>query len=95
MRFVKGILFFLFLMIFSVTLPAQEGQKNPEAEKEFDPGTFILNHIADSHEWHILSKKDGKSVAVYLPVILYQKDKGLDFCFFQVILCRFVIQFTI
>jgi len=79
MRFVKGILFFLFLMIFSVTLPAQEGQKNPEAEKEFDSGTFILNHIADSHEWHILSKKDGKSVAVYLPVILYQKDKGLDF----------------
>lgn len=79
MRFVKGILFFLFLLIFSVTLPAQEGQKNPEAEKEFEPGPFILAHIADSHEWHILSKKDGGSIALYLPVILYQKDKGLDF----------------
>jgi F-type H+-transporting ATPase subunit a len=34
--------------------------------------------VADSHEWHILTKKNGESVAIYLPVIVYQKDKGLD-----------------
>jgi F-type H+-transporting ATPase subunit a len=34
--------------------------------------------VADSHEWHILTKKDGGSIAIYLPVILYQKDKGLN-----------------
>jgi F-type H+-transporting ATPase subunit a len=78
MRFVKGILFSLLLLIFSVPLKAQEEQGTKEAEEEFDPGTFILGHVADSHEWHILTKKDGESVAIYLPVILYQKDKGLD-----------------
>jgi F-type H+-transporting ATPase subunit a len=78
MRFVKGILFSLLLLIFSVPLRAQEEQGMKEAEKEFESGTFILDHIADSHEWHILTKKDGGSVAIYLPVILYQKDKGLD-----------------
>jgi F-type H+-transporting ATPase subunit a len=78
MRFVKGILFSLLLLIFSVRLPAQEEQKVTGAEEEFDPGTFILAHVADSHEWHILTKKNGESVAIYLPVIVYQKDKGLD-----------------
>lgn len=78
MRFVKGILFSLLLLIFPVPLKAQEEQGTKEAEEEFDPGTFILAHVADSHEWHILTKKDGESIAIYLPVILYQKDKGLD-----------------
>jgi F-type H+-transporting ATPase subunit a len=78
MRSVKGILFSLLLLIFSVPLPAQEEQKVTGAEEEFDPGTFILAHVADSHEWHILTKKNGESVAIYLPVIVYQKDKGLD-----------------
>jgi F-type H+-transporting ATPase subunit a len=71
-------LFSLLLLIFSVPLPAQEEQKVTGAEEEFDPGTFILAHVADSHEWHILTKKNGESVAIYLPVIVYQKDKGLD-----------------
>ena len=37
-----------------------------------------MEHIADSHEWHLLTKKNGESVAIYLPVILYSKEKGLD-----------------
>lgn len=48
-------------------------------EKEFVPGTYILDHIADSHEWHIYTDKHGHHVSVYLPVILYTKDKGLSF----------------
>jgi F-type H+-transporting ATPase subunit a len=79
MRFVKGILIILFLVMFSVALPAQEEQGIAEAEKEFDASSFILDHIADSHEWHILTKGNGESVAIYLPVILYSKEKGLDF----------------
>jgi F-type H+-transporting ATPase subunit a len=78
MRFVKGILFSLLLLIFSVPLQAQEEKEVTGAEEEFDPGTFILAHVADSHEWHILTKRNGESVAIYLPVIVYQKEKGLD-----------------
>jgi len=65
-------------MIFPVVLPAQEEHGAPEAEEEFDASTFILEHIADSHEWHILTRGNGESVAIYLPVILYSRDKGLD-----------------
>jgi F-type H+-transporting ATPase subunit a len=78
MQFVKGILFALLLLIFSVPLPAQEEKEVNGKEEEFVPGTFILAHIADSHEWHILTKKNGEGVAIYLPVIVYQSDKGLD-----------------
>jgi len=45
---------------------------------EFDASTFILDHIADSHEWHLLTLKDGRNIALYLPVILYSKEKGFD-----------------
>jgi F-type H+-transporting ATPase subunit a len=76
---------FIFLFIFS-TVTAQDHQASGEkkehspqgTEEEFDASTFIMEHIADSHEWHLLTKKNGESVAIYLPVILYSKDKGLD-----------------
>ena len=75
MRFVKGILFVLLLLIFPVALSSQEEHGAPEAEEEFNASSFILEHIADSHEWHILTKKNGESVAIYLPVILYFRGK--------------------
>jgi len=56
----------------------EEGKEKADSEAPFDASTFIMDHIADSHEWHILTKKDGKSVAIYLPVIVYTKDKGID-----------------
>ena len=49
-----------------------------ESEEAFDASTFIMEHIADSHEWHILTRSNGESVAIYLPVILYSKEKGID-----------------
>jgi F-type H+-transporting ATPase subunit a len=36
----------------------------------FDPGTFILEHIGDAYEWHILTV-NGHHVSVPLPVIVY------------------------
>ena len=80
MQFVKASLFFLLLTFFPVALPAQEENSShaAEAEEAFDASSFIMDHIADSHEWHILTKKNGESVAVYLPVILYSKEKGFD-----------------
>jgi F-type H+-transporting ATPase subunit a len=74
----KFLVIFLFL-IFSVSgaLLSKE-EKTPVAEKkEFNASEYILEHIADSHEWHILTKKNGESLAIYLPVILYTKETGL------------------
>ena len=64
--------------MFSIPSKATKENETSQTEVEFDASTFILEHIADSHEWHILTKKNGESLAVYLPVILYSKGKGLD-----------------
>jgi F-type H+-transporting ATPase subunit a len=53
-------------------------KEKAEPEGAFDASTFIMDHIADSHEWHLLTKKDGENIAIYLPVILYRKENGLD-----------------
>ncbi|WP_430814235.1 F0F1 ATP synthase subunit A [Carboxylicivirga sp. RSCT41] len=48
------------------------------SENEFDPMEMIMHHIADSHEWHVISyKSDGeeKHITIPLPVILI--DEGL------------------
>ena len=57
----------------------QSENKEEQVEEEFDARSYILEHIADSHEWHILTKKNGESVSIYLPVILYSKETGLHF----------------
>jgi F-type H+-transporting ATPase subunit a len=73
-------LFYIFLLAaFSLPLSGQEAPVSHTDSTAFDASTFILDHIADSHEWHILTKKNGEEVAIYLPVILYSKGKGLDF----------------
>lgn len=82
---------FLALLILMVLQPSasfaqehQDGEHDTHAEsshsedEEFDPGNYILDHIADSHEWHIYTDKHGHHKSIYLPVILYSKDKGLS-----------------
>lgn len=46
-------------------------------EPEFDPGTFIFDHIADSYDWHLFDI-DGKHYSVPLPIILYTRKNGLN-----------------
>jgi F-type H+-transporting ATPase subunit a len=57
---------------------SQEENSTTAPKKEFVASDFILDHIADSHEWHILTKKNGKSISIYLPVIIYSKESGLS-----------------
>jgi F-type H+-transporting ATPase subunit a len=74
------ICFFLLLLLLtsSPSLFSQEDKKEEPQKEKFVASDFILDHIADSHEWHILTKKDGKSIAIYLPVILYSKNSGFN-----------------
>jgi F-type H+-transporting ATPase subunit a len=74
------ICFFLLLLLLtsSPSLFSQEEKKEEPQKEKFVASDFILDHIADSHEWHILTKKDGKSIAIYLPVILYSKNSGFS-----------------
>jgi len=73
--------FFIFLLLAGTSAKAfcQEAEVKAEGKEKFKANAYILDHIADSHEWHILTKKNGESVAIYLPVIVYSKEKGLNF----------------
>lgn len=53
----------------------QEEEKG-EGREKFEASSFILDHIADSHEWHLFGEGE-KSVALYLPVILFDKESGI------------------
>lgn len=72
--------FFFILLLAGITTSAfgQEVEGKGERTEKFDASTFILEHIADSHEWHILTKPNGESVAIYLPVIVYSRESGLN-----------------
>ena len=70
----KTSIILLFSLVFTGTIAfASDG-----TDEKFDPSSFIIDHIGDSHEWHLWDKQNGESVAIYLPVILYSKEKGFD-----------------
>ena len=77
-RILFGLIFFLLLAGSTISVFSQEVGKKEVPAAKFDAGPYIMAHIADSHEWHILTKKNGESVAIYLPVIVYSKEKGLN-----------------
>ena len=69
-KFIK-ILFVAFLLSPTPVVKAgHDGGKEP-----FNPGTFILEHIGDTYEWHIFTY-NGHHVSIPLPVILYSKQSG-------------------
>ncbi len=57
------------------------GQKSINVkENKFAPGEFMLEHITDKHEWHIITI--GKmQISIPLPVILYSKVSGWNLFF--------------
>jgi len=60
--------------LLSSTLSVRAGLDG-DGKEPFNPGTFILDHIADAYDWHILTYK-GHHVSIPLPVILYSKQSG-------------------
>ncbi|NLA49122.1 MAG: F0F1 ATP synthase subunit A [Bacteroidales bacterium] len=59
--------------------PRKENHQT-EAETKFNASEFIIDHITDSHEWHIMTLGEGeneKHITLYLPVILYSRNSGL------------------
>ncbi|MFO7671054.1 MAG: F0F1 ATP synthase subunit A [Bacteroidales bacterium] len=76
--------------LFSVhpAIYSQEGQHDEHSqagpaghgetiEEEFNPSEYIMEHVKDTHDWHLMTKKDGSHVSIPLPVIVYSKHSGL------------------
>lgn len=53
------------------------GKEAEEHAKEFNASEVILHHVVDDHVWHFF---DGHSGTLFLPVIVYSSEKGLE-CF--------------
>jgi len=45
-------------------------------EKKFDAGAMIMEHIGDSHGWHLWGKGHN-AVSVPLPIIIYSGERGI------------------
>jgi len=64
-------------LLYSGKTIAQEKAENAEKSEKINPSKIILEHVADSHEFHFFSLGETE-VAIPLPVILYSPDKGLS-----------------
>jgi F-type H+-transporting ATPase subunit a len=73
---IRAIGFFLTLslLFFSVNLVKANAIEG-EPEEPFNAGDMIMHHILDSHVWHFW---DGPYGTIYLPVIVYSKERGLE-----------------
>lgn len=91
---IRKILTFSFFILLAISLSAEdkpghsetddsgehtEDSHNGKHDDEFATGKFIMDHIKDSHEWHLWTTSGGHHVSVPLPVILYSKYQGLNF----------------
>lgn len=59
----------------SLAQPTTDATQASVAGEQLNVKEFILNHLADTYEWQILSDGD-KELTLSLPVILYSKDSG-------------------
>ncbi len=80
----KSLHFFLilFLVIFGLmpSATAQHGTGTPAEAADhtagsFDAGKYVVDHVSDSHEWHITTIGN-THLTIPLPVILYSKKSG-------------------
>ncbi len=81
LKFSTGIFLIFILTIVSVsTVAADERNEGANTEtyakEEFDAGKFIIEHVSDAYDWHIVSF--GKThISIPLPVILYSRNPEL------------------
>jgi F-type H+-transporting ATPase subunit a len=76
--------FGIFLLFISILLfsPAwsneshETSQGDTLASEEFNAGKFIIEHVSDSYEWHVVSFGE-KHISIPLPVILFSKNPDL------------------
>ncbi len=81
LKFSTGIyIIFLFVTLSLKSLAATETHETAGADtiagKDFDAGKFIIEHVSDSYEWHVVTFGE-THISIPLPVILYSKNPDL------------------
>jgi len=71
-------LVFILLLVFgfsSFSYASDGGESTEEPAEKFNASEVILHHVLDDHVWHFW---DGHYGTLYLPVIVYSSERGLD-----------------
>lgn len=78
------VLLFVFLTLgrFSSSVYAEENHAATEDQQtehveHFNAGEFVMEHVSDAHEWHVLTYNH-HHVSIPLPIILYSQNSGLN-----------------
>jgi len=77
LKFSAGIFLIFILSIISIRpVSADESHEitvtDAHAKEEFDAGKFIMEHVSDAYDWHVVSFGE-KHISIPLPIILYSK----------------------
>jgi len=67
----------LLTLHFAAFFPSElrASERTEEQPEKFNASEVILHHVMDDHIWHLW---DGHGGTIYLPVIVYSSEKGLD-----------------
>jgi F-type H+-transporting ATPase subunit a len=65
----------LALVFFTAARPAIASESDTIQSKGFDANKVIIHHVLDDHVWHFW---DGHYGTLYLPVIVYSSERGLE-----------------
>lgn len=71
-RVFRYLLILTFFVAFAVPSKASDAS---EGEGEFNVSEVIMHHVMDDHIWHFF---DGHFGTLYLPIIVYSPERGLD-----------------
>ena len=82
-RKISGICLIVFMIFFPLKAADDQSHQTDATNEDshsddFDANRFIMDHIKDSHEWHLWTNSHGHHVSISLPVILYSKTSGLN-----------------
>ncbi len=81
-----SVVFLFSLNVWATHTPQTQKEEKIEEEitgehqnknEKFQPGEFILGHVGDAYEWHILDFEH-THVSIPLPIILYSEHSGLN-----------------
>ena len=81
LKFSTGIFIIIILNIisFSPVYANESNESDPaetHAEQEFNAGKFVIEHVSDAYDWHIVSFGE-KHISIPLPILLYSKNPEL------------------
>ena len=81
LKYSTGIfLIFILNILFALNVAAEELHEvvtsGSHEEEEFNAGKFIIEHVSDSYEWHVVSFGE-THISIPLPILLYSKNPEL------------------